>query len=124
MLKWKHFKYIFCLFILKKEDEDDVSGLPDVPLSRIFRMNSSEWPFMVMGCIGSLIYGGANPAFAVIFAEILGVSMIMLTVCVLVSKISCPESTLGLVSLLYILLLILNKYCRTFTVVFQANIFI
>jgi len=39
------------------------------------KMNSSEWYLIMCGCIGSLINGGMMPAFAVIFAEILGVGI-------------------------------------------------
>lgn len=40
----------------------------------VVKMNSKEWPQITIGCIGSLIAGGAMPVFAVLFGEIIGVS--------------------------------------------------
>nr|AJG01604.1 ATP-binding cassette sub-family B MDR/TAP member 1 [Dreissena polymorpha] len=54
-----------------KEEEVDAS------LRRILKLNKSEAPFIVMGCFASLVNGGAMPAFAVIFSEILGVFAIL-----------------------------------------------
>lgn len=39
------------------------------------QMNSEELPFVVIGCLGAMVVGGVQPAFAIIFAEILGVSI-------------------------------------------------
>ena len=39
-------------------------------------MNSPEWCYMLWGCVCALIGGAVQPAFAVIFAEILGVSTV------------------------------------------------
>ncbi|XP_052792991.1 ATP-dependent translocase ABCB1-like isoform X1 [Mya arenaria] len=40
---------------------------------RIMRLNAPEWFFILLGCLSALINGGLMPAFAIIFAEILGV---------------------------------------------------
>ncbi|XP_060590153.1 ATP-dependent translocase ABCB1-like isoform X2 [Ruditapes philippinarum] len=52
----------------EKEEEEVNSGL-----MRVLKMNASEWWIIALGCVGSIINGGLMPAFAVIFAEILGV---------------------------------------------------
>jgi len=37
------------------------------------KMNSSEWPYIVIGCIMALLQGAVQPAFALIFGNMLGV---------------------------------------------------
>ena len=41
----------------------------------MLQMQASEWYLVLLGCFGSLINGGVMPAFAIIFAEIIGVSI-------------------------------------------------
>lgn len=53
----------------KKDEEEEQAGL-----GRILKMNAPEWPFILFGSLGAIINGGAQPAFAIIFSEILGVS--------------------------------------------------
>ena len=45
-------------------------------MARILRLNSPEIVFILIGCFGALISGAIQPAFAVIFSEILGVTII------------------------------------------------
>ena len=40
---------------------------------RIFRMNKPEWGFIILGCFASLISGGVQPAFAIVFSKVLAV---------------------------------------------------
>ncbi|CAL1526271.1 unnamed protein product [Lymnaea stagnalis] len=47
--------------------------LPNAPFTRLLVLNSPEWYFILLGCFGSLVNGGVQPAFAVIFSKILGV---------------------------------------------------
>ena len=47
---------------------------PSMSLSRVFALNAPEWPYMLIGCICSILNGGVQPAFAIVFAEIMGVS--------------------------------------------------
>ncbi|XP_041365768.1 ATP-dependent translocase ABCB1-like isoform X2 [Gigantopelta aegis] len=54
----------------KEKEEEKV---PAAPFRRIIKMNGPEWPFILFGCFSSLINGGMQPAFAVIFSEFLGV---------------------------------------------------
>lgn len=37
-------------------------------------MIASKWYYIVIGCLGSAILGMANPLFALLFGDILGVS--------------------------------------------------
>ena len=41
---------------------------------RVFRLNAPEWLYMVVGCFFSLINGATQPAFAMVLAEVIGVS--------------------------------------------------
>ncbi|KAF4531677.1 hypothetical protein B566_EDAN011836 [Ephemera danica] len=52
------------------EQEDDTI---DVPLTKILATNKPEWPYILAGCICSIIVGFSMPLFAVIFGNILGV---------------------------------------------------
>ncbi|XP_060595692.1 ATP-dependent translocase ABCB1-like [Ruditapes philippinarum] len=53
----------------EKEKKEEVNA----GMGRILRLNASEWYLIALGLVGSIINGGLMPAFAVIFAEILGV---------------------------------------------------
>ncbi|CAH1798731.1 unnamed protein product [Owenia fusiformis] len=57
----------------EKKEEEEEEKVPDAPMTRILRLNAPEWPYITIGCVASLINGGVQPSFAVIFAEILGV---------------------------------------------------
>ena len=43
-------------------------------MTRLMKMNATEWPYIVIGCIMALAQGAVQPAFALIFAIMLGVS--------------------------------------------------
>lgn len=45
----------------------------DAGFFRLMKMNSSEWLWILLGCVGAIINGGLQPAFAVIFADMLTV---------------------------------------------------
>lgn len=46
-------------------------------MSRILKMNSPEWPYLLVGSISAIIVGASFPVFAIIFGEIYGVSQYM-----------------------------------------------
>jgi hypothetical protein len=48
--------------------------MADVSLGRVMKMNSPEWFYIIIGCIAALVNGGVQPAYAILFSEILGVS--------------------------------------------------
>ncbi|CAD5121588.1 DgyrCDS10086 [Dimorphilus gyrociliatus] len=55
---------------LETTDEEEL-GSPS--LGRIFRLNSPEINWIILGCVGALGVGSVQPAFAVIFGDILKV---------------------------------------------------
>ncbi|XP_012936337.1 ATP-dependent translocase ABCB1 isoform X2 [Aplysia californica] len=57
----------------KKAEKEEDEKLPNAPFSRLLKMNAPEWHFILLACFGSIINGGVQPAFAVIFSEILKV---------------------------------------------------
>ena len=64
------------ILIFQKEKDN----LPTVPLSRIMKMNSTEWPFMLAGAVGSAIQGTIVPLYAIMFGEVLGVRPALLSI--------------------------------------------
>ncbi|XP_061441602.1 ATP-dependent translocase ABCB1 isoform X2 [Rhineura floridana] len=48
-------------------------NLPPVSFVKIMKLNLSEWPYLLVGTLAALINGGLQPAFAVIFSEIIGI---------------------------------------------------
>ena len=51
-----------------------LQNLPEVSAGRLWKMNAPEWPYIVVGTIAALCNGAVQPLFAIVFAEILGVS--------------------------------------------------
>ncbi|XP_078091179.1 ATP-dependent translocase ABCB1 [Mustelus asterias] len=59
-----------------EKDTDTVQqdeNLPNMSFLKILKMNKTEWPYMVVGTFCALINGLVQPAFAVIFSEIIAV---------------------------------------------------
>ncbi|XP_072364747.1 ATP-dependent translocase ABCB1 [Scyliorhinus torazame] len=56
-----------------KKDTDVKQDLPNISFLHILRMNKTEWPYMLVGTFCSLINGLLQPAFAVVFSEIIAV---------------------------------------------------
>uniref|UniRef100_A0A672U8P6 ATP binding cassette subfamily B member 1 n=1 Tax=Strigops habroptila TaxID=2489341 RepID=A0A672U8P6_STRHB len=64
----------------QNEDTDEKKSSPDeevVPASflEIMKLNKTEWPYFVPGTLCAIINGVSQAAFAVIFSEIIGVSL-------------------------------------------------
>ncbi|KAL8165139.1 UNVERIFIED_CONTAM: Multidrug resistance protein 1, partial [Gekko kuhli] len=62
------------------EDEDlevqtvqPEENLPSVSFLKIMKLNKSEWPYFLVGTLSAIINGALQPAFSVIFSEIIGV---------------------------------------------------
>ncbi|XP_061185823.1 ATP-dependent translocase ABCB1-like [Saccostrea echinata] len=51
----------------KKKEKEEEAGI-----GRVLKMNAPEWPFILLGSLGAIVNGGAQPAFAIIFSEIIG----------------------------------------------------
>ncbi|NXU20405.1 MDR1 protein, partial [Pardalotus punctatus] len=57
-------------------DEEKISPaeeLPPASFLKIMKLNKTEWPYFVAGTLCAIINGALQPAFAVIFSEILGI---------------------------------------------------
>ncbi|KAF2077589.1 hypothetical protein CYY_001130 [Polysphondylium violaceum] len=54
-----------------KIDKKKKEKIPSIPLGRILKLNSKEWPFFLLGCIGAAINGAIMPVFSIIFSEFL-----------------------------------------------------
>ncbi|ELU11220.1 hypothetical protein CAPTEDRAFT_137412, partial [Capitella teleta] len=50
-----------------------VQELPPVSVTRLLQLNSSEWFYVVMGCLGAILCGAIAPGFTVTLSEILKV---------------------------------------------------
>ena len=46
-----------------------------MPMIEIIKANSPEWPYIVLGVLGSVIQGCCTPLYAVLFGDVLGVSI-------------------------------------------------
>ncbi|KAK8735748.1 hypothetical protein OTU49_005300 [Cherax quadricarinatus] len=55
-----------------EEQEEEEEPFESVSTLKILKMNSSEWPYIVGGVIGSAMQGVIMPAYAVLFGEVLG----------------------------------------------------
>ncbi|KAK6165545.1 hypothetical protein SNE40_022454 [Patella caerulea] len=52
------------------EDEKENKGFGFI---RMVRMNAPEWYYILIGCVAALLNGSVQPAFAIIFSEVLNV---------------------------------------------------
>ena len=43
---------------------------------RVLEWSKPEWLYILIGCLASIINGGVNPAFAIVFSKIIVVSSI------------------------------------------------
>ncbi|XP_058037982.1 ATP-dependent translocase ABCB1 [Ahaetulla prasina] len=48
-------------------------NIPKVSFLKIMKLNVSEWPYFLMGTFSALVNGALQPAFSIIFSEILGI---------------------------------------------------
>lgn len=57
----------------KKEDENeaDEKDPPNVSFFKLFKLNQSEWPYILVGTLASLINGAGHPMFCIFFAKII-----------------------------------------------------
>ncbi|XP_030300430.1 ATP-dependent translocase ABCB1 isoform X2 [Calypte anna] len=62
----------------QNDDSNKKTGSPDeelppAPFLKIMKLNKTEWPYFVFGIFCAIINGALQPAFAIIFSEIIGV---------------------------------------------------
>ncbi|XP_072707607.1 ATP-dependent translocase ABCB1 isoform X2 [Ciconia boyciana] len=63
---------------VQNDDPDEKTSSPDEELSpasflKIMKLNKTEWPYFVAGTLCAIINGALQPAFAIIFSEIIGI---------------------------------------------------
>uniref|UniRef100_A0A803YIT1 ATP binding cassette subfamily B member 1 n=1 Tax=Meleagris gallopavo TaxID=9103 RepID=A0A803YIT1_MELGA len=54
-------------------NDTDGKELPPVSFLKVMKLNRKEWPYFVAGTLCAVINGALQPAFAVIFSEIIGI---------------------------------------------------
>ncbi|NXD79725.1 MDR1 protein, partial [Halcyon senegalensis] len=62
----------------QNDDLDEKTSSPDEGLApasflKIMKLNKTEWPYFVAGTLCAIINGALQPAFAIIFSEIIGI---------------------------------------------------
>ncbi|XP_065485891.1 ATP-dependent translocase ABCB1-like isoform X2 [Caloenas nicobarica] len=62
----------------ENDDPDEKKCSPDEELPpasffKIMKLNKTEWPYFVVGTLSAIINGALQPAFAIIFSEIIGI---------------------------------------------------
>ncbi|XP_073533916.1 ATP-binding cassette sub-family B member 5-like isoform X2 [Phyllobates terribilis] len=60
----------------KEEDENEAQNekedrLPNISFIKILKLNQSEWPYIMVGTLASIINGGTFPSFCILFAKII-----------------------------------------------------
>ncbi|XP_014731144.1 PREDICTED: multidrug resistance protein 1-like isoform X2 [Sturnus vulgaris] len=58
---------------LDEEKTSPAEELPPASFMKIMKLNKTEWPYFVAGLLCAIINGALQPAFAVIFSEIIGI---------------------------------------------------
>lgn len=57
---------------------DPEKPVESAPVVRVLRYNRPEWPYMLLGSLGAAVNGSVNPIYAILFSQILGVSIVYL----------------------------------------------
>uniref|UniRef100_A0A8C5NRL3 ATP binding cassette subfamily B member 4 n=1 Tax=Junco hyemalis TaxID=40217 RepID=A0A8C5NRL3_JUNHY len=57
----------------QNDSPDEEKSSPVTSFLKIMKLNKTEWPYFVVGTLCAIINGALQPAFAVIFSEIIGV---------------------------------------------------
>uniref|UniRef100_A0A8C3QE48 ATP-binding cassette sub-family B member 5 n=1 Tax=Geospiza parvula TaxID=87175 RepID=A0A8C3QE48_GEOPR len=58
----------------QNDSPDEEKTSPVTSFLKIMKLNKTEWPYFVVGTLCAIISGALQPAFAVIFSEIIGVN--------------------------------------------------
>ncbi|XP_016151870.1 PREDICTED: multidrug resistance protein 1 [Ficedula albicollis] len=56
-----------------EEKASPAEELPPASFMKIMKLNKTEWPYFVAGLLCAIINGALQPAFAIIFSEIIGI---------------------------------------------------
>ncbi|TSK34721.1 Multidrug resistance protein 1B [Bagarius yarrelli] len=62
-------KGVYYTLVTQQEKEK----VADVPFTRILALNKSEWPYLTVGILASIVGGAVYPCVAILFAKIIGV---------------------------------------------------
>uniref|UniRef100_A0A669QS66 ATP binding cassette subfamily B member 1 n=1 Tax=Phasianus colchicus TaxID=9054 RepID=A0A669QS66_PHACC len=68
-----HFKTVQGLKITRLFYIHLLNKLPPVSFLKVMKLNKKEWPYFVAGTLCAVINGALQPAFSVIFSEIIGI---------------------------------------------------
>lgn len=49
--------------------------MPSVSFMKILKLNKTEWPYFVVGTLCAVANGARQPAFSIIFSEMIAVSL-------------------------------------------------
>jgi hypothetical protein len=55
-------------------EDNEEKQPPPVSMMKILKKNMPEWPYILIGSLGSIVMGFAMPIFGILFGDILGVS--------------------------------------------------
>ncbi|NWV15009.1 MDR1 protein, partial [Ptilonorhynchus violaceus] len=58
---------------LDEKKSSPAEELPPASFLKIMKLNKTEWPYFVAGLVCAIINGALQPAFAIIFSEIIGI---------------------------------------------------
>ncbi|OQV12032.1 Multidrug resistance protein 1A [Hypsibius exemplaris] len=63
------------LTLTESSDDGEVKAEENAPVSmmRIFRLNSPEYPYIIIGWLAAMATGGSQPVFAILFSALIGV---------------------------------------------------
>ena len=57
-----------------KEENKEEKKLKDPSLLKLLSFNKKEWYLILIGCLASIISGAVQPAFAIVFSQVITVS--------------------------------------------------
>lgn len=49
--------------------------MPSVSFLKVMKLNKTEWPYFVVGTVCAIANGALQPAFSIIFSEMIAVSL-------------------------------------------------
>uniref|UniRef100_A0A8C2J183 ABC-type xenobiotic transporter n=1 Tax=Cyprinus carpio TaxID=7962 RepID=A0A8C2J183_CYPCA len=61
-----------------KKSKKDKKNVSEIPFTKILALNKPEWPYLLVGTLASLVGGAVYPCVAILFAKIVGVSVLCL----------------------------------------------
>ncbi|XP_055128818.1 phosphatidylcholine translocator ABCB4 isoform X3 [Symphalangus syndactylus] len=62
-----------CQNSLDVETDGLEANVPPVSFLKVLKLNKTEWPYFVVGTVCAIVNGGLQPAFSVIFSEIIAI---------------------------------------------------